>query len=147
MSKVCNAAAAGNGVAAAAGVVIGYSWSYIVGEVFESGAVDVVGPGDVYVMVGGADVDPAGVEVRRHDCVILGIRAGGLVDRWDRKSPGASVGVGDRIIQVNSIKGAIGIHAEFRKRLQFCMWLRKVSAPQTTSSLAACRPGSPQVKR
>lgn len=105
-SEFCNAAAAGvtkSCDAATAGVLGGRSWSYMVGEVLESGAADVVGPGDLSIMIDKTYGTSGGVEVRKHDCVILGISAGGLIDLWNRNCPGYSVSGGDR--------GALGIHA------------------------------------
>ena len=106
-SEICNAAAAGICDAAAAGEIRGDSWSHMVGEVFDSGASGVVGSGGVYVHVDKTSGDPLGVEVRRQNCVVLGVAAGGLIDRWHRRNPSQSVSVGDRIINVNGVRGAM----------------------------------------
>lgn len=85
-------------------------------------------------MVGKAGSESGGIEVRQHDCVVFGVRLGGLIGYWNNKYPDYSVSVGDRIIQVNGVRGAAGIHAEFPKRQQFWMWLRKAGAPEQSAA-------------
>ena len=63
---------------------VGCHWSFMIGGALGSVVVDVVRPDDLSAMVDRTDGHSAGVGVRRHDFVIIGIRAGGSIDRWNR---------------------------------------------------------------
>ena len=124
-------------------VSVGHSWSYMV-EGGGDNEVDVVRPDDVSATVGTTCGGSGGVGVRDYHCVIVGVGAGGWVDRWNRKYPGCSVGAGGPVIQVNGVRGSTGMRAHFSKRKEFWTWVCKPSVP-TQSAIE--RPAVPEPSR